>query len=165
MKSREIHGMTYTRLYHTWKAMKGRCNCETSQDYVYYGGRGVTVCDDWNESFVSFMKWSMDNGYEDSLEIDRVDVNGGYNPENCQWITRSENVAVGKKRRYKSNKSGITGVSWFRNSGKWSSRITIQGKTICLGHYYKLEDALTARISAEILYFGEQRTNLKGGNV
>lgn len=86
----KIHGETNTRLYRTWVNMRQRCNNKNSQEYHRYGGRGIKVCEQWN-NYTSFRDWAMSHGYNDTLTIDRIDVNGDYCPENCQWLTKSEN--------------------------------------------------------------------------
>lgn len=82
------HGMTDSRLYAIWCGMKQRCQNENSPEYESYGGRGITVCDEWLHNFQAFYDWSMANGYKENLTIERKDVNGNYCPENCCWITK-----------------------------------------------------------------------------
>lgn len=86
------HKKRYTRLYTTWKNMKQRCSNPAATKYDRYGGRGITVCDEWREDFQTFYDWAMANGYSDDLTIDRIDNDGDYEPSNCQWITQAENT-------------------------------------------------------------------------
>jgi len=85
------HGMCYSRIYHTWQAMRTRCKWTGSaRDRINYYGRGIRVCDDWNSSFESFRDWSLSNGYQDDLSIDRINNDGNYEPSNCRWATCKE---------------------------------------------------------------------------
>ncbi len=72
--------------------MKQRCSNPAATKYDRYGGRGITVCDEWREDFQTFYDWAMANGYSDDLTIDRIDNDGDYEPSNCQWITQAENT-------------------------------------------------------------------------
>lgn len=78
------------RLYRIWAAMKQRCYNPKRTKFENYGGRGISVCSEWKDSFDVFCDWAMRNGYHDDLTIDRIDVNGNYEPSNCRWTTYSE---------------------------------------------------------------------------
>jgi hypothetical protein len=83
------HGKSGSRLHHIWKNMRQRCANPHKPDYKYYGGRGIVVDDIWNDYEV-FEKWAIESGYTDALTIDRIDVNGNYCPDNCRWVSMTE---------------------------------------------------------------------------
>lgn len=84
------HGMSHTRLYHIWIGMKKRCYDPNAQYFEIYGGRGITVCDEWLHDFMEFQRWALSHGYSDELSIDRIDNDKGYSPDNCRWATWHE---------------------------------------------------------------------------
>lgn len=84
------HGMSGKRIHNIWKGMLERCINTRHNNYEIYGGRGITVCDEWRNSFEDFFEWSMSNGYTEELTLDRIDVNRGYFPDNCRWVTQRE---------------------------------------------------------------------------
>lgn len=90
VKMHTKHGMAKTRLWNIWCGMKDRCYRKNNQDYSHYGGRGITVCEEWREDFQKFSDWSMANGYAENLTIDRINTDGNYEPSNCRWATRKE---------------------------------------------------------------------------
>lgn len=90
MKNNIKHGMSNTKLYERWDSMKSRCYVKNAGNYRRYGGRGITVCDEWKTSFEAFRDWALANGYADNLSLDRIDVNGNYEPSNCRWVTMTE---------------------------------------------------------------------------
>lgn len=109
------HGMSDTRLYRIYKHIKNRCYREEDIRYDQYGGRGIKMCDEWLNSFESFYAWSMNNGYDESLSIDRIDLNGDYCPENCRWAddyTQANNKT--NNRVYTYNDETHTLAEWAR---------------------------------------------------
>lgn len=82
------HAGTQEQLYSVWSAMRRRCYKPNFISYANYGGRGITVCDAWRNDYAVFRSWALANGYGPNLEIDRIDVNGNYEPSNCRWVTK-----------------------------------------------------------------------------
>ena len=106
------------RLYRVWKSMKGRCNCANDKRYAYYGGKGIKVCDEWND-YQNFKEWALKNGYDENAEkgkctIDRIDYNGNYCPENCRWVdiqTQANNTSRNHYIDFMGNKVTIAEFS------------------------------------------------------
>lgn len=90
-KKKTVHGETGTKLYLVWRAVLNRCENPKSKSYCDYGKRGIHLCEEWHNPKI-FFDWAHKSGYEDGLEIDRINVNGDYCPENCRWITKQENA-------------------------------------------------------------------------
>jgi len=136
-KGRPVHEKTRTKMYEKWCSMKRRCNNPNTKDYKNYGGRGIAVCEEWNE-FIPFMEWSNENGYSDDLEIDRRNNELGYSPSNCRYITRLENASNKRSNHYITiggNAKTIT--QWAETSGL--NRKTIQSR---INYGWKDEDLL-----------------------
>lgn len=101
IKRMTTHGKTKTPLHKVWGCMRDRCNNPRNSRYKYYGGKGVRVCDEWN-NFLNFEKWAICNHYQKGLFIDRIDSDKNYCPENCEWITAKESgIRVGISTRKK----------------------------------------------------------------
>lgn len=92
-------GKGRTRLYNIWVGMRQRCRDSHVKSYAHYGARGIKVCKEWND-YPTFKKWAMDNGYSDNLTIDRIDVNGNYEPNNCRWATYKQQANNTTHSRY-----------------------------------------------------------------
>lgn len=110
----------YRKLYRVWIGMKSRCYNPKMDNYKYYGEKGIEVCDEWKDDFQAFYDWSMENGYDSGLTIDRINGNKNYCPENCRWVTRKEqarNTSQTKSLEYNgqtktfSEWSEITGIN------------------------------------------------------
>lgn len=135
--------------YRAWQGMKRRCTDVNHEDYVNYGGRGITVCEQWESSFETFLE---DMGKKPSKRhsIDRIFTDGNYEPSNCRWSTHSEQTI--NQRLRKTNTSGHKGITWETRRNKWLAKITLNRKSIHLGNFEKIEDAIEARNKAEIKY-------------
>lgn len=129
------HGMYKSRQYRIWMDMKMRCYDKKSASYIDYGGRGITVCDEWLNSFETFNKWLNDNNYSDELSIDRIDVNGNYNPDNC----RMANSYVQANNTRKNRHLIIAGVD--KTVAEWAEIVGINPNTI----YGRLFNGWSAR--------------------
>lgn len=116
-KQEEKHGYSNTRIYDIWRHMRNRCNNPNSDNYKHYGARGIKVCDEWNNSAKTFIEWAMSHGYADNLTIDRIDVNGDYTPENCQWITLERQQQIHRNRLTEFTINGRTQclAAWCRD--------------------------------------------------
>jgi hypothetical protein len=137
-------------LYPTWKAMRQRCLNAKCPEYKYYGKRGVQICSRWLTAFEYFLA---DMGERPSPEysIDRIDVNGDYEPSNCRWATRSEQA---NNIRRKENISGHTGVYYKRATDSWYANLKICGKNSNVGSSKDKETAILYRKTAELWFYG-----------
>ena len=132
-ETHKTHGLIETRLYHTWSKLKGRVLNPKYKAYTDYGGRGITICEEWKNDFMSFYNWAMSNGYSDELSIDRIDNDGNYCPENCRWTTKT--IQRRNTRIHKNNTSGYKGVSFYKNYKMFVVKIKVNKKCIHLGYF------------------------------
>lgn len=112
------HGKRHTRLYTIWSGMRRRCYEVTNPKYKDYGGRGIVVCEEWKDDFNNFYLWSMSHGYKDNLTIDRIDVNGNYEPSNCRWATNKEQANNRRSNKLYSYKGKTQNISQWANEFK-----------------------------------------------
>lgn len=99
-KRATTHGKHDTRLYQTWCDIKKRCYNPNNKRYKDWGGRGIAVCSEWKDDFQAFYDWAINNGYDDSLTIDRIDNNKGYEPNNCRWATTKQQTRNRRNTKY-----------------------------------------------------------------
>lgn len=124
-KRLKTHGCEPKRLYRVWVSMKKRCTNPKEPEYKNYGGRGITVCDEWRCSFESFRFWALVNGYEEGLSIDRIDNNGNYCPDNCRWTDRKT------QNSNKRNNHRITFNGKTQTVTEWAEELKTSHEVIC----------------------------------
>lgn len=101
------------RLYSIWHNMKSRCYYKNAEKYKYYGGKGISVCDEWKNSFEAFYNWALQNGYSEKLTLDRINVNGNYEPNNCRWVdAKTQNNNTSKNHYIEYNGMIKTASEW-----------------------------------------------------
>ena len=139
------NGLSRTRQYSIWNQMTSRCKSKKNQAYADYGGRGIKVCDEWSgeNGFINFYNWAMNNGYRDDLTIDRINVNGNYEPSNCRWRTQKEQQNNRRNNRFLE----FSGQS--HTIAEWSDITGINPGTIRtrLKLGWPIEDVLTKKVS------------------
>lgn len=135
------HGMAGSRLYNVWQKMKSRCFNTRASNYKHYGGRGITVCEEWAQSFEAFRDWALANGYRDDLTIDREDNDGPYCPENCRWATMKQ-----QSNNRRSNR-GITFNGKTQTTRQWADELGIPYEVLRnrISHGWSVEQALTTK--------------------
>jgi len=126
------------KLYDKYGHMQQRCHNKNDKFYLYYGARGIKVCDEWLGNPKEFVKWSLENGYEDGLEIERIDNEKGYSPDNCTFVTHQMNMC--NRRKQSNNTSGYRGVYKHGKSG-YRSMWFFKGMTKRLGTHNTSEKA------------------------
>lgn len=142
-KRKMTHGMFNTRIYRIYAGMKSRCYNPNRKKYPIYGGRGIKICDEWlgEDGFMNFYNWSISNGYDDTLSIDRIDVNGNYEPSNCRWATTKKQGNNTTTNRY------ITFNGKTKTLAEWSDETGISYSALKhrIDRGWEIEKALTTK--------------------
>ena len=123
-KTHSKHNLSNTRIFRIWGDIKTRCTNPNSRAYKYYGQNNIVMCDEWKNDFQVFNDWAMSNGYADELTIDRIDVNGNYEPSNCRW------VGMKVQNRNKHNSRMITYKNETHNLSEWAEILGINYKAL-----------------------------------
>ena len=113
------HGEGKTRLYRIWATMKQRCQNPHDHAYAQYGGRGITVCNEWSSNYLAFKEWAINNGYMPDLTIDRINNDKGYTPNNCRWATKKE------QQHNKRNNINIAYKGEIKTMTEWANEYNI----------------------------------------
>lgn len=137
-----LHNKSTSKYYSIWKMIKQRCYNEKCINYKYYGARGITMCDEWKNSFTTFESWILDT-YPDTenLSIDRIDNNKGYSPDNCRMTTHVNQM---NNQRPRQNQSGYSCISLCKKSSNWVVRYDYNLKHTHVGSFKTLEEAVKA---------------------
>jgi len=140
-KSRAKHGLAGSKIYNTWRSMLKRCYLPSNPSYKHYGAREINVCDEWRDKeqgFIHFYEWAIANGYKEGLILDRINVNGNYEPTNCRWVTPK--VSANNKR----NNVPVTIKGVTKNLYEWEKATGIRYQTIAdrIKRGWKDEDLL-----------------------
>ena len=138
------HGMCGTRIYSIYRGMKDRCYNQNMSEYHNYGGRGISICDEWLNDPSAFFKWALENGYSDDLTIDRKDNDGNYCPENCQWSTFVE------QQNNKSNNTYLTKDGETHTVAEWSRILGINPSTISTRLFKGCNDEEALRVEKKV---------------
>lgn len=138
---------TSNPIYNTFYHMKGRCYNTNDNAYKNYGSRGIKMCDEWKNSFETFKKWALNNGYKKGLTLDRIDNDGNYAIDNCRWANRK--VQAINRRIPENNISKCIGVSTIKNCKSWKVELCIDGKQKYLGCFKDHNKAIEVATKAK----------------
>ena len=137
------HGLRNNRFYATWNNIIKRCTNPKNINYKNYGGRGITVCEEWLDVKI-FIEWAESTHPNiEGMTLDRIDNDKGYSPENCTWSDKTTQCI--NQRVRKDNKSGYVGVSWNKRDKKWCANIRINKISKQIGSFKTKEEAIQAR--------------------
>lgn len=137
------HGLESHRFYSTWNALVQRCTNPKNKKYMDYGGRGISVCEEWLDvrNFIAWCELTYPN--INNYSIDRIDNYGGYSPENCRWVDKTTQCI--NQRIKKNNTSGFVGVSYHNGKARWAASVGVNYKTLYIGTFLTKEEAVQAR--------------------
>jgi len=135
------HGLSHNQFYETWKNMMGRCYNLKNKHYQSYGGRGISVCIDWQD-LANFVSWA-ESTYIEGMTMDRINNDGNYEPTNIRWSDKTTQAL--NKRISKSNTSGFVGIYWHKGNTKWFAQISVNKIVIYLGYFNSVQEAVQAR--------------------
>ena len=138
---RVTHGLTHNQFYKTWKNMMGRCYNLKNKHYQSYGGRGISVCTDWQD-LENFVSWA-ESTYIEGMTMDRINNDGNYEPTNIRWTTKTTQAV--NQRVQKNNTSGYVGIYWDISKNKWTAKVRSNNKLINIGRFKTIEEAVQAR--------------------
>jgi len=140
------HGLYKHKLYAIWTAMKQRCTNPDNKYYPNYGGRGITVCNEWVDDPEIFISWGIGNGWRNGLQLDRKDNDGPYSPDNCRFITQERNLRNSRTLTTRNN-SGYRGVSEIKQQTQtiYRAKVTCFNKVQHIGHFRTADEAALAR--------------------
>ena len=142
-KQKITHGLGKNKFYKTWYGMLQRCNNPKNSSYKNYGGRGITVCEEWLD-VVNFVAWAeATHPNIEEVTLDRINNDKGYNPENCTWSDKTTQAI--NQRMKKNNKSGYVGVRYHSRNKKWGAYIRINKISKQIGSFKVIEEAVLAR--------------------
>lgn len=123
------HRKSQSNLYRRWDKIKQRCYNKNNHAYKHYGGRGIVMCDEWRDDFMAFYDWAINNGYYKNLTIDRIDVNGNYEPNNCRWVDYTT------QNNNRSNTIYITCNGKTQSVMQWCRELNLNPSTV----YYRVK--------------------------
>lgn len=136
-------------LYHVWRGMIARCYDNRDSHYPRYGGRGITICSEWKNDFRAFYDWSINNGFAEKLEIERIDNDGNYDPNNCRFVTRKENC------NNRSTTIKITFKGYTKSVSEWANLLNVKQATL---RYLHDKKEIPYETIIEVLYANTEVT-------
>jgi hypothetical protein len=145
-----------TKIHNSWRGMRERCSNPNHVGYKNYGGRGIKVCEEWDNSFDSFLFWAINNGYKEGLTIDRINNNGNYEPYNCRW-SDTKTQSINTSRNVHETINGVT-----KTLKEWANEFNLTYGTLKWRYYQGLRGLdLIAPITRYSIEFSRRNPNGK----